>query len=141
MREELQPGLKHEFRYRVPDNKTVPHLFPEATDFQHMPQVLATGYLVGLLEWACIDALRPYLDWPQEQTLGISIQTTHEAATPPGMEVTVQVELQAVEGRKLRFALTAHDGIDRIAVATHERAVVKAERFNAALAEKVKSGA
>ena len=44
--------------------------YPEALEFQQMPTVFATGYFVGLLEWACIKAINPYLDWPIEQTVG-----------------------------------------------------------------------
>ena len=33
MKPTLKPGLTHRFGYRVPDNKTVPHLYPEVTDF------------------------------------------------------------------------------------------------------------
>ena len=70
MKPTLQAGLRHQFRYTVPDNKTVPHLYPESESFQQMPQVLATGFMVGLMEWACIEAIKPHLDWPQEQSLG-----------------------------------------------------------------------
>ena len=54
MKDTLQPGLTHQFKFTVPPTKTVPHLYPEAESFQQMPQVLATGYMIGLLEWACI---------------------------------------------------------------------------------------
>jgi fluoroacetyl-CoA thioesterase len=104
--------------------------------FREMPAVLATGYMVGLLEWACIEAIRPHLDWPAEQTLGTHVNFSHEAATPPGMTVTVEVRLTAVEGRKLTFAVEAHDGMDRISTGTHERFVIDAARFNAKVAAK-----
>ena len=45
MKPTLKPGLTHRFAYRVPDNKTVPHLYPEVADFQAMPRVFATGYM------------------------------------------------------------------------------------------------
>jgi fluoroacetyl-CoA thioesterase len=54
----LQPGLTGHLEYRVPAERTVPHLLPEAGEFQGMPRVLATGYLIGLVEWACMRALR-----------------------------------------------------------------------------------
>jgi len=54
MKNSLKSGLTFEFKFKVPENKTVPHLFPESPEFQVMPEVLATGYMVGLLEWACI---------------------------------------------------------------------------------------
>src|ERR1051325_6906381 len=108
----LQPGLTSEFRFTVPESKTVPHLYPESALFQDMPHVLATGYLVGLMEWACIEALRPHLDWPREQSLGTLVNLSHLAATVPGQTITVDVRLDAIEGRKLSFTLSAHDGID-----------------------------
>jgi fluoroacetyl-CoA thioesterase len=126
----LQPGLSFEFRFRVPENKTVPHLYPESPEFSQMPPVLATGYMVGLFEWACIQAVNPYIDWPREQTVGTHIDLSHEAATPPGLIVTVKVRLEAVEGRKLVFAIIADDGIDKISEGTHERYIILASKFN-----------
>ncbi|HWA12245.1 MAG TPA: thioesterase family protein [Burkholderiales bacterium] len=136
MKDTLKPGLTHTFRFRIPESKTVPHLYPESAMFREMPAVLATGYMVGLLEWACIEAIRPHLDWPAEQTLGTHVAFSHEAATPPGMTVTVEVRLTAVEGRKLTFAVQAHDGMDRISTGTHERFVIDAARFNAKVTAK-----
>ena len=60
MKDTLKAGLTYQFRFKVPDSKTVPALYPESEAFQQMPQVLATGYMVGLMEWACIEALRPH---------------------------------------------------------------------------------
>jgi len=120
----------------VPSSKTVPALYPESEEFVAMPEVFATGFLVGLLEWACIRAVNPHLDWPQEQTVGTHIDVSHEAATPPGLEITVSVELLEVEGRKLVFAVSAHDGIDQISLGRHERFVINKERFEARVAAK-----
>jgi fluoroacetyl-CoA thioesterase len=132
----LKPGLTYEFRFTVPESKTVPALYPESALFQDMPHVFATGYLVGLMEWACIEAIKPHLDWPKEQSLGTKVNFSHLAATPPGLTITVKVRLDAVEGRKLSFTLSAHDGVDLISEGTHERYVIDAERFNQKLASK-----
>src|SRR3954469_8022844 len=110
MKSSLQPGLTFEFSFAVPESKTVPHLYPESAMFQEMPHVFATGYLVGLMEWACIEALRPHLDWPPGQSLGTLVNFPHIAATPPGLTVTIKVRLDRIEGRKLTFTLSAHDG-------------------------------
>ena len=136
MKDTLKPGLTHRFRFRIPSSKTVPHLFPESQMFREMPEVLATGYMVGLMEWACIDALRPYLDWPREQSLGTHVSLSHLAATPPGLTVTVDVRLDRVEGRKLSFSISAHDGVDKITEGTHERVVIDSLRFSAKVDEK-----
>ena len=141
MKDSLKPGLTHRFRFRIPPTKTVPHLYPESEAFQQMPQVLATGFMVGLLEWACIEAIKPHLDWPREQSLGTLVNVSHLAATPPGLTVTVDVKLDRVEGRKLVFSLSAHDGVDRIAEGMHERFVIDASKFNSKVAEKaIKAG-
>jgi fluoroacetyl-CoA thioesterase len=136
VKETLRAGLGFEFRFRVPDTKTVPMLFPEAPEFQVMPRVFATGFLVGLVEWACLRAVNPHLDWPREQTVGTHVSLSHTAATPPGLEVLVRGTLSAVVGRKLSFRVSAHDGLDAICEGEHERVVIDAERFGRAVALK-----
>ena len=136
MKDTLQPGLTHTLQFRIPATKTVPHLYPESEMFREMPEVLATGFMVGLLEWACVETLRPHLDWPAEQSLGTHVNFSHEAATPPGMMVTVNVRLTEVDGRKLKFAVEASDGIDIISRGVHERFVIDAARFRKKVSEK-----
>jgi len=77
-----------------------------------MPQVLATACRVALVEATCFDALKPF---PKEgqKTVGAHVDLSHVAATPMGMRVTAQVELVAVEGRKLRFKLECQDEKER----------------------------
>ena len=132
----LEPGMKFDFIYQVPTNKTVPHLYPEAPQLQEMPQVFATGFLVGLIEWACIEAVNPYIEWPRQQTVGIHIDIDHSAATPPGFTVTVKGILTKVEGRKLTFEVEVRDDLDQISAGTHQRFVIDAQRFNRSVAEK-----
>ena len=129
-------GLEATFRYRVTREKTVPSIYPDAPDFQLMPEVLATGYFVALCEWACIELIKPHLDWPREMTLGTHVDLSHGAATPPGLTVAVTVRLESVEGRKLAFAVSAHDGIDAIGSGRHERHVIDAARFESKVAAK-----
>jgi fluoroacetyl-CoA thioesterase len=138
MKDTLKAGLKHCFTYTVPTNKTVPHLYPEAADFRAMPDVFATGYMVGLMEWTCIQLMAPHLD-PGEGSLGIHIDVSHAAATPPGLTITVEAECVDVKGRRLTFKVRAHDGVDLIGEGRHERAVVAWDKFNARVAEKAKA--
>ena len=134
----LKIGIKYEHKFIVPKSKTVPLLYPESEEFLVMPEVFATGFLVGLLEWACILAIKPYLDWPNEQTVGTHINVSHEAATPVGLEVTVKVELIAIEGRKLTFNVEADDGIDFISKGIHERYVINKQKFDEKIKLKIK---
>jgi len=143
MKDSLQPGLSFQFQFVVPENKTVPYLYPESPEFQEMPRVLASGFMVGLIEWACIQAINPHLDWPREQTVGIDFQLNHTAATPPGLTVTVKARLENVEGRKLTFYILAEDDFDQISEGFHHRFVIDAAKFNAKMAAKLakKTGA
>jgi fluoroacetyl-CoA thioesterase len=136
MKDTLKPGIKYEHKFLVPPSKTVPSLYPESEEFLAMPEVFATGFMVGFLEWSCIKAINPHLDWPEEQTLGTHINVSHEAPTPPGLEVTANVELIAVEGRKLVFSVEAHDGVDLISKGQHERFIINKEKFDAKVIRK-----
>lgn len=136
MKETLKPGVRYEHTFVVTDRQTVPQLYPESDDFAQMPAVLATGFLVGFLEWACVLAVNPHLDWPQEQSLGTHIDISHEAATPPGLQLTATVELVEVDGRRLTFAVEATDGVDVISRGRLERIVVTREAFDARLRAK-----
>jgi len=136
MKDTLKPGIRYEHKFVVPPSKTVPALYPEAEEFVAMPEVFATGFLVGFLEWACIKAVNPHIDWPREQTVGTHIDVSHEAATPPGLEVTAKVELVKVDGRQLFFVVEAYDGVDRISRGRHERFVIDKARFEAKVGEK-----
>ncbi|MCB0170913.1 MAG: thioesterase family protein [Anaerolineae bacterium] len=139
MKETLQPGLEYEFRYRVPETKTVPALYPESPEFQQMPEVFATGFMVGFFEWACIQAINPHLDWPEEQTVGTHINVSHTAATPPGFEVTAKVKLVEVDGKRLVFDIEAHDGVDPIGRGTHERFIINSPKFTAKIKRKAEA--
>ena len=137
MRDTLRPGLEAIYRYRVPESKTVPRIYEDAADFQLMPRVLATGYMVALVEWACIELIKPHLDWPREQSLGTHVDLSHTAATPPGLTIEIRTRLESVDGRKLSFAVSAHDGVDAITEGRHERHVIDAARFNAKVEAKI----
>ncbi|ADE10638.1 thioesterase family protein [Sideroxydans lithotrophicus] len=138
MKDTLKPGIRYEHRFLVPSSKTVPALYPEAEEFLAMPEVFATGFLVGFLEWACIKCINPHIDWPAEQTVGTHINVSHQAATPPGLEVTALVELVEVDGRKLVFQVEAHDGVEVISKGRHERFIINREKFEAKIGEKMR---
>ena len=143
MKDTLKPGLSFEWQVQVPEFAAVPALYGEQAAFtRDMPPVLATGYMVGLMELACTQGIMRYVDWPNEQSLGVHVSFSHLAATPPGMTLTIRGEVIAVEGRRVRFRVEAWDGLDKISEGEHERAVITAEKFHAKLAEKkLKAGA
>ncbi len=137
MKDTLEPGAKTQFRYRVPATKTVPHLYPDAREFQLMPTVFATGFRVGLMEWTCLHLIAPHLG-EGEGSLGIHINVSHLAATVPGQTVTVDAECTRVAGRRLYFHVKAHDGIDLIGEGEHQRMIVNWKKFEQRVNEKAK---
>jgi len=135
MKETLKAGLEHTFSFLVSKEKTVPYVYPESDLFREMPEVFATAFMVGFMEWACMEALRPYLE-EGERTLGTMINITHQAATPPGMTVTAQVTCLEVDGKRTLWEIEARDEIEVIGKGTHERFTVNHEKFSARVAAK-----
>ena len=90
--------------------------------------VFATPYMIALMENAAANAVQARLA-PDEGTVGTRLDVTHDAATPIGMRVWAEAEVTAVEGRKLTFAVTAYDEAEKIGGGTHERFIIKPERF------------
>lgn len=137
MKDTLKAGDRARLAFKVPVEKTVPQLYPESPDFQAMPSVFATGFMVGLMEWCCLEVLKPHLD-AGEGSLGIHVNVSHSAATVPGQTVTVDAECTSVAGRRVAFKVTAHDGVEVIGAGSHERMVVPWDRFVARVNEKAK---
>lgn len=138
MKETLQSGITFTHSYRVPQEKTVPFVYEESDLFQTMPPVFATAFMVGLMEWACMEALRPHME-EGEISLGTNICVTHAAATPPGMQVDVEVKLLEVNGPRTKWSITARDEMDLIGEGTHERFSIAGDKFRGIVAKKADS--
>lgn len=135
MKDTLKAGIEKTFSMHVTNEKTVPFVYPESDLFQQMPPVFATAFMVGFMEWACMEALRPYLE-EGECTLGTMINVTHQAATPPGMTVTAHVTCIDVDGKRTAWEVEVRDEIEIIGKGTHERFTVNREKFAARTATK-----
>ncbi|KMY68134.1 hypothetical protein AAU61_08035 [Desulfocarbo indianensis] len=102
--------------------------------------VMSSMTLMTLLEQACLDSLAPYLG-PEDMTVGARMEMDHLAPTPQGFQVTAQAVLEQIKGRKLVFKVSAHDGADQIAQATHVRFLVDKPKFLEQVAAKAAKGA
>ncbi|EHR53862.1 putative thioesterase [Saccharomonospora marina XMU15] len=138
MKASLRPGLTAQLEYVVPAERTVPYLLPESEEFKALPPVLATGFLVGIVEWTCIRVLAGHLD-DGEQTLGIHVDLSHEAPTPVGGLLTVQAELSNVDRRQLTFTVHAFDDAATVCRGSHRRAIIDTERFLARMSKRTAS--
>lgn len=93
-------------------------------------RVYATPMMIALMENAAATCLDQFLD-EGETSVGVMMNTTHDAATPAGMEVEVCAEIVAVDRKKVSFHIVAKDEKDTIGIATHDRFIVKKEAFEA----------
>ena len=90
--------------------------------------VYATPCMVALMEGAACESIAPFLA-EGESSVGTALNLSHTAATPVGMEVRAESIVTAVDGRKVTFEITAFDEAGQIGKATHERVIVKVDRF------------
>ena len=90
--------------------------------------VYATPCMVALMEGAACEAIQDTL--PEGKTsVGISLDISHLAATPVGLEVRAEAEVTAVEGNTISFRLAAYDEAGLIGEGSHKRAIVSTQRF------------
>lgn len=126
---QLKPGLTGAAHMLVTPDRLATHVGSGGAP------VFASPMMVALMEGAAVDCVERLL--PQgHQSLGTHLDVSHTAATPQGLTVTAKATLTGVEGRKLTFAVEAHDGIEAIGKGIHTRIVVDVARFMARLAAK-----
>lgn len=90
--------------------------------------VYATPCMVALMEGAACEALAASL--PEDKTtVGIELNISHLSATPVGLEVRAEAEVNNVDGNIITFAVTAYDEAGKIGEGTHKRAVISTQRF------------
>lgn len=128
----IQIGLSANQSVVVKDEHTAPHVGSGAAP------VLATPVLVNLFEAAALASIEHLLP-KGSQSLGTKLAIEHFAATPKGMRVEVVAKVIEVEGRKIRFTLSAKDEMEEIGSGTHERVVVSVRRFDERVQAKAKS--
>ena len=95
------------------------------------PAVLATARMVALMETAAARVMQPLLE-PGELSVGVTVDITHSAPTPPGVLVTATARYTGREGKLFVFEITAHDRGGEIGRGSHKRAIVETERLQLA---------
>ena len=99
-------------------------------------RVLATPIMINLFEASALAAVEHLL--PEgHQSLGTHLDVSHIAATPVGMHVTAIAEVIAVEGRVIKFRVSARDERDLIGEGLHDRVVVNVAKFDLRVQEKI----
>ena len=92
--------------------------------------VFGTPFMIALMENTAAELLSQFLD-EGETSVGIRIDTSHDAATPAKMKVWATAQITAVDRKKVTFHIVAKDEKDVIGTAQHERFIVNKEKFEA----------
>lgn len=127
---ELHPGLTGRAETVVTDANTA------AAVGSGLVPVFATPHMIALMEGAAVNAVLPCLS-EDEGTVGTHLNVSHSAATPIGMKVWAEATLTAVEGKKFTFEVAAFDEHGEIGRGTHERFLIKPEKFLAKVQAKL----
>ena len=128
MKPSLVPGLTLEKTLVVDEARCISFMGPES-------RVYATPRMVSDVEYACRDFLLQHLD-PGEDSVGAHVSIDHLAATPLGMEVTIEARVAEVDRRKVVFEFSAKDPVEQCGRGKHVRFVVETAKSRQRIAAK-----
>jgi len=118
----FQTGLRGVAKLMVSASDTATALGSGTVD------VLGSPRLIALCEEACQNAMTDHLE-PGTTTVGMRVQFDHLHPTPVGAEVSAEAVLKKVDGRRLRFEVSATDAGGLVAAGKFTRVVVGIEDF------------
>jgi predicted thioesterase len=93
-------------------------------------RIYATPELIRDIEHTCLDFLQAHVD-DGESSVGTEVSIRHSEATLLGGEVTISVEVAAIDGRSVSFRVSARDAVEEICTGTHSRFVVNVAKLRA----------
>ncbi len=127
-------GQSHTERIETNDSHTAAHYGNKGV------AVVATPVLIGFLETAALECLRPSYE-AGEGSVGVFVNVRHLAAALPGSIVEANATVTAVKGKEVEFAVSASAGGKLLMEGSHGRAVVDLARFFKHLGVKPPAGA
>ena len=128
MKDSLKAGLQFEKSLLVDESRCIGFMGKEG-------MVYATPRMVSDVEYACRDYLLQHLD-PGEDSVGAHVSIDHLAATPLGLQVTIEVRIAEIDRRKVVFAFSVKDPVEECGRGTHVRFVVDTAKTRERLAAK-----
>jgi predicted thioesterase len=133
MKSTLLIGLALTKRFTVDEARCIGFMGKEG-------MVYATPRMVLDVEHACRDLLLDHID-ESEDSVGAHVSIDHLAATPAGLEVTIDVKIVEIEKRRVTFEFSVRDSIEECGRGKHVRFVVeKARSFERIKAKRAKAG-
>jgi len=124
----LQKGLSFSKDLMVDESRCIGFMGREG-------MVYATPKMVSDVEYACRDWLVGHLD-AGEDSVGTHVTIDHLAATPLGLNVSIEVKVAEVDRRKVTFQFSVRDPVEECGRGTHERFVVETAKTRERLAAK-----
>jgi hypothetical protein len=116
----LEAGLKGSLSWQVTEDLCMT---------RGVVPVFSTPSMVLLVERAAIHTIEPYLS-AEQRTLGTSVQIKHLAPSFPAQQVRAEVELVAVDRRRLSFRIEVFDEVEKVGEGTHERFIVDPAKYD-----------
>jgi fluoroacetyl-CoA thioesterase len=124
----LQPGLRLSRSIVVDEARCISFMGKEG-------MVYATPRMVSDVEYTCRDFLLAHLD-PGEDSVGAHVSIDHLAATPLGLEVTIEIQVLEIDRRKIVFSFSVKDPIEEVGRGKHVRFAVDTAKTRERLAAK-----
>ena len=128
MKASLVTGLTREESLLVDPPRTIEFL-GEAM------RVYSTPAMVSDVEYVAWRLLREHLD-EGENTVGVQLHIEHLAPTPIGQQVTVEVQVTAIDGRRVTLDAVVRDALEVLGRARHTRFVIEVGWYRARLDDK-----
>jgi len=126
----LKPGVTASERIRVEADRTIAFMGEAA-------RVYSTPSMVSDVEYACLRLIQKHLEMEQS-SLGMHVSMDHLAPTPLGCEVTVNVTVSSIEGRKVTLDAQVRDAVEIVGRGVHVRYVIDVARQTHRVEEKRK---
>jgi len=128
MKASLKPGLSFSRKLNVDEARCIGFMGKEG-------MVYATPRMVSDVEYACRDWLLEHLD-PGEDSVGAHVSIDHLAATPLGLDVSIDVSVAEIDRRKVVFTFAVQDPVEECGRGKHVRFVVETAKTRERLAAK-----
>lgn len=128
MKTSLKPGLEFTKKHLVDESRCIGFMGKEGA-------VYATPKMVSDVEYACRDWLLQHLD-AGEDSVGAHVSIDHLAATPLGLEVSLEIRISEIDRRKVVFEFSVKDPVEECGRGRHVRFVVETAKTRERLAAK-----
>ena len=128
MKPTLKTGLATRREVTVDESRCIGFMGKEG-------MVYATPRMVSDVEYTCRDFLLEHLD-AGEDSVGAHVSIDHLAATPLGLQVTIDAKIVEIDRRRVTFEFSVRDPIEQCGRGRHVRFVVETAKSRERLAAK-----